>query len=116
MLRKVKVHLILHLPEDMLAYGPTSSFNTERYMYPGYTLIVIVLLILHAHIFFSIFETRCESFNSLVRSETVYSNKQSPSKDIAYGVARLEHVQYIASGGKFGSGDETLVLPGFFLF
>ena len=53
-------------------------------------------------------------FNSLVRSENVYSNKQSPSKDIAYGVARLEHVQYIASGGKFGSGDETLVFTWIF--
>eukprot|EP00731_Ephydatia_muelleri_P003526 Em0001g3526a len=28
---KLKVHLVLHLPDDMLMYGPTAAFNTERH-------------------------------------------------------------------------------------
>ena len=33
MLNKQKVHLILHLVECMEQFGPTSAFNSERYMY-----------------------------------------------------------------------------------
>ena len=32
MLLKPKFHLLLHLADSMEAYGPTSSFNTERYI------------------------------------------------------------------------------------
>ena len=28
--RKLKVHLFLHLTDNMMDFGPTSSFNTER--------------------------------------------------------------------------------------
>jgi len=28
--RKLKVHLLLHLCESMLQFGPTSAYNTER--------------------------------------------------------------------------------------
>ena len=28
--KKVKVHLFLHLVENMIDFGPTSAFNTER--------------------------------------------------------------------------------------
>lgn len=28
--RKVKIHLLLHLTDSMLEFGPTSGFNTER--------------------------------------------------------------------------------------
>ena len=30
MLKKVKIHLILHLADDIRDFGPTSAFNTER--------------------------------------------------------------------------------------
>ena len=33
MLQKLKVHLLLHLPENLLDYGPPSDYNTERYTY-----------------------------------------------------------------------------------
>ncbi len=33
LLRKQKVHLMLHLVESMDQFGPTSAFNTERYVY-----------------------------------------------------------------------------------
>ena len=29
--KKVKIHLILHLTESMIDFGPTSTFNTEQY-------------------------------------------------------------------------------------
>ena len=29
-LKKVKIHLFLHLVDDMIEFGPTSAFNTER--------------------------------------------------------------------------------------
>ena len=29
-LMKVKIHLFLHLMGDMIEFGPTSAFNTER--------------------------------------------------------------------------------------
>ena len=28
--KKVKIHLLLHLPDCMLDFGPTSAYNTER--------------------------------------------------------------------------------------
>ena len=30
--KKVKIHLLLHLTGNMVEFGPTSSFNTERYV------------------------------------------------------------------------------------
>ena len=29
-LRKVKIHMLLHLVDNMLDFGPCSAFNTER--------------------------------------------------------------------------------------
>lgn len=31
--QKVKIHLFLHLTQSMADFGPTSSFNTERYIH-----------------------------------------------------------------------------------
>lgn len=31
--KRLKVHLLLHLVDDMIQFGPASCFNTERYMY-----------------------------------------------------------------------------------
>ena len=30
MLKKLKVHLLLHLPENILDFGPPANYNTER--------------------------------------------------------------------------------------
>ena len=41
--KKLKIHLLLHLPDDMLMYGPTAAFNTERYKEE-----ILCILILHS--------------------------------------------------------------------
>ena len=33
LLNKPKFHLLLHLPQNMLDYGPTSAYNTEQYIH-----------------------------------------------------------------------------------
>ncbi len=32
LLQRPKFHLMLHLPQNMLDFGPTAAFNTERYI------------------------------------------------------------------------------------
>eukprot|EP00731_Ephydatia_muelleri_P012809 Em0007g119a len=74
LLRRPKMHLILHLIECLEQYGPTSAFSAER----------------------------CESFNSDVRAQNIYSNRQAPSRDIGKHFAVLEHVRHIIDGGRYG--------------
>ena len=57
LLKKVKVHLILHLAQNMLDFEPTSSFNTERLAMS--TFIVYMPVELHCF-------SRCETYNSLI--------------------------------------------------
>lgn len=75
--RKLKVHLILHLTDNMMDFGPTSSFNTER-------SAVFKLFISHTHYNFLSLRS-CESFNSLMRSRNIFANRLAPSRDIARG-------------------------------
>eukprot|EP00731_Ephydatia_muelleri_P019835 Em0012g660a len=44
---KLKIHILLHLPDDMLQFGPASTFNTER----------------------------CESYNAAIRGRNIYANR-----------------------------------------
>eukprot|EP00731_Ephydatia_muelleri_P006511 Em0003g759a len=74
LLRRPKMHLILHLIECLEQYGPTSAFSAER----------------------------CESFNSDVRAQNIYSNRQAPSRDSGKHFAVLEHVRHIVDGGRYG--------------
>lgn len=44
LLNKVKFHLLLHLPQNMLDFGPTAAYNAERYnnniiTYPEFILL-----------------------------------------------------------------------------
>ena len=61
------------------------------------------------HSFLS-FYCRCESFNGMIRAQNVYSNKLSPSRDIAHSFAVLGHLRYIISGGRFGPNGQWFVL------
>eukprot|EP00731_Ephydatia_muelleri_P017962 Em0011g2a len=72
-IQRPKIHLILHLVDCIEQYGPTSAFSAER----------------------------CESFNSDVRAQNVFSNREAPSHDIANHFAVLEHVRHIMDGGRY---------------
>ena len=71
MLRKVKLHLLVHLEEGIVAFGPLVAVSTERF----------------------------ESFKSVFRSTAVYSNRNRPSRDIALGCASQDGVKTFMSGG-----------------
>eukprot|EP00731_Ephydatia_muelleri_P014299 Em0008g19a len=75
--RKLKVHLLLHLCESMLQFGPPLAYNTER----------------------------CESFNPIIRAKNIFSNKHSPSKYIATNFGAEDSTRNICSGisDKFGA-------------
>ncbi|KAL5471162.1 hypothetical protein EMCRGX_G029249 [Ephydatia muelleri] len=77
MLRKQKVHYILHLVQCMQDFRPSSSFCTER---PA-------------------------SFNSDVRIQNIFGNKQAPSRDIAAHV--IEHLRFVCEGGCYNDQMES---------
>lgn len=70
---KPKFHLILHLPYHIQRFGPASLFATEAF----------------------------ESYNALIRTESVHSNRQAPSRDIANAFARSNRVRHVMGGGRF---------------
>ena len=93
--KRSKVHIILHLPNHLVEFGPATGFCTERYMYV-YTCQSQGSL-----------SIRYEAFNSLIRKQNVYSNRQSPSHDIAYNFATIEHLRFICSGGYTSTDDQS---------
>ena len=50
------------------------------------------------HYNYVLFKQRCESFNSVVRAENVFSNKHSPSRDIATKFGVEESIRNICLG------------------
>ena len=44
---------------------------------------------------------RCESFNSIIRGQNVFSNHLSPSRDIASRLSIIEEFRFLANGGKY---------------
>ena len=46
----------------------------------------------------------------MIRAQNVYSNKLSPSRDIAHSFTVLGHLRYIISGGRFGSNGQWFAL------
>ena len=84
-MKKQKIHLLLHLVDNMLDFGPMSAFCTERWgeFKNNATLNFY----------------RCESyFNGYIRKLNVYSNRQCISRDIATKTAVSEQLAHICSG------------------
>ena len=88
--KRLKTHLVLYLVDSIINFGPTQCYNTERHANES------------LHFYHQKF--RYESFNSLIRTQNVFGNKQSPSKDIAHNFAIIQHLRYICSGGPFSNG------------
>ncbi|KAJ7127459.1 hypothetical protein C8R43DRAFT_897443, partial [Mycena crocata] len=70
---KPKFHVILHLPAHVKRFGPAMLFATEGF----------------------------ESFNAIIRSCSVHSNRHAPSLDIASKMARGNRVRHLLSRGFF---------------
>ncbi|KAL1714355.1 hypothetical protein EV715DRAFT_209819 [Schizophyllum commune] len=70
---KPKFHVLLHLPDHIRRFGPAMLFATEGF----------------------------ESFNAIIRSASVHSNRHAPSRDIATRMARGSRIRHLVSGGRF---------------
>ncbi|KAJ3781108.1 hypothetical protein GGU10DRAFT_278178 [Lentinula aff. detonsa] len=70
-LKKIKLHLLKHLPAHIRKFGPSVRFSTEVF----------------------------ECFNAVFRMCSVLSNHQAPSRDIALKNGELGRLKHIISGG-----------------
>ncbi|EJD36336.1 hypothetical protein AURDEDRAFT_74302 [Auricularia subglabra TFB-10046 SS5] len=70
-LDKVKLHLLLHVPDDLVEFGPPVRSIMEIF----------------------------ESFNAVFRLCSVLSNHLAPSRDIALTIADMDRLKHIVSGG-----------------
>lgn len=70
---KPKFHVILHLPAHIRRFGPAMLFATEGF----------------------------ESFNAIIRSASVHSNRHAPSLDIAARMAKGNRVRHLLNQGFF---------------
>lgn len=71
LLSKPKFHFLLHIPFFIRRFGPAILYSTERY----------------------------EAYNAVFRAASIYSNRQAPSRDIAWTFAGIDRVKHIVTGG-----------------
>ncbi|KAJ7302618.1 hypothetical protein DFH08DRAFT_641770, partial [Mycena albidolilacea] len=79
-LLKIKIHLLTHIVEDVIRFGPAIRNSTEIF----------------------------ECFNAIFRLCSILSNHQAPSRDIARKFASMDRLKHILSGG-FWKQDNTWV-------
>ncbi|CAB4016525.1 Hypothetical predicted protein [Paramuricea clavata] len=73
-LRKPKIHMLLHLPDDIFNFGPAIGFATERF----------------------------EALNSIIRQINVFSNRQACSRDIGKKFVQHQIQKFVLNGGCWG--------------
>ncbi|KAJ7112256.1 hypothetical protein C8R44DRAFT_833171 [Mycena epipterygia] len=71
LISKPKFHFLLHLPFFIRRFGPAVLFSTERY----------------------------EAYNAVFRACSIYSNRLTPSRDIAWSFAGIDRAKHIVTGG-----------------
>ncbi|KAJ7198300.1 hypothetical protein GGX14DRAFT_374386 [Mycena pura] len=76
-INKMKLHLLPHLVEDAVRFGPPIRNSTEVF----------------------------EGFNAIFRLCSVLSNHQAPSRDIAMKFASMDRLRHVLSGGYWKEGD-----------
>lgn len=72
---KIKFHLLAHLRQDIVRFGPLIGVATESY----------------------------ESFNAIFRLCSIVSNHLAPSRDIALQLGEQETLRHFLSGGSWRS-------------
>ncbi|KAI7941230.1 hypothetical protein MJO29_013304 [Puccinia striiformis f. sp. tritici] len=72
-INKAKFHMLLHLPDSILRFGPATLFATEKF----------------------------ESYNGILRFASIHSNRQSPGQDIAITFSNYHAICQLLSGGFF---------------
>ncbi|KAJ6458275.1 hypothetical protein C8R45DRAFT_1221656 [Mycena sanguinolenta] len=70
LISKPKFHFLVHVPFFIRRFGPSVLFSTERY----------------------------EAYNPVFRACSIYSNRQTPSRDIAWSFAGIDRVKHIVTG------------------
>ncbi|KAA1082985.1 hypothetical protein PGT21_022018 [Puccinia graminis f. sp. tritici] len=66
---KPKLHMLLHLPQSIRRFGPASLFATEKF----------------------------ESYNSILRTASIHSNRLAPSRDLAISFANYQIMRLLSS-------------------
>ncbi|KAJ7062516.1 hypothetical protein C8F01DRAFT_986105 [Mycena amicta] len=75
-IQKMKIHLLPHIIEDAVRFGPPIRNSTEVF----------------------------EGYNAVFRMCSILSNHQAPSRDIALKFASMDRVKHILSGGYWKDG------------
>ncbi|OAV86382.1 hypothetical protein PTTG_29941 [Puccinia triticina 1-1 BBBD Race 1] len=70
---KPKIHMLLHLMDSVLRFGPPPLYATEKF----------------------------EGYNSILQNASIHSNRQSPGKDIGVIFGDYHNVRQLVSGGYF---------------
>jgi hypothetical protein len=81
MLLKIKLHLLVHSPDDIRRFGPLVGVATEIY----------------------------ECFNAVFRLSSIHSNHLAPSRDIAMQLADQEGLKHRITGGWWLSSNNEWV-------
>lgn len=84
MTAKIKLHLLVHLKEDILRFGPLVGVATETF----------------------------ECFNAIFRYCSIYSNHLAPSRDIAFQLASQETSKHRLTGGWWQTAKGEWKQPG----
>lgn len=77
-LDKIKLHLLAHIREDIICFGPLVGVATEIF----------------------------ECFNAVFRMCSIYLNHRAPSRDMAQQLADQEGMRQRLTGGYWQSGDD----------
>jgi hypothetical protein len=84
MTSKIKLHLLVHLKEDILRFGPLVGVATEVF----------------------------ECFNAIFRYCSIFSNHLAPSRDIAFQLASQEVLKHRLTGGWWPTANGEWERPG----
>ena len=84
MTSKVKLHLLAHLKEDIIRFGPLVGVATETF----------------------------ECFNAIFRFCSIFSNHLTPSRDIAFQLASQEVLKHRLTGGWWPTENGEWKAPG----